>query len=80
MMLSDRAKGKQRAIDPHLASGEVAPVVESSVDSTRDLVIRFTEGIPDLVVAVDQQDSVWDVKRKVRPQISYFGLSADLAT
>lgn len=63
-MLSDKAKGKQRAVELLPSPPEV--VVESPLDLTRDLVIRFTEGIPDLVVAVDQQDAVRDVKRKVR--------------
>lgn len=65
-MLSDKAKGKQRAVELPSSAPEVALTVGSPLDPTRDLVIRFTEGIPDLVVAVDQQDAVRDVKRKVR--------------
>ena len=54
-MLSERAKGKQRAVDP--------PVGEA--ESSRDLVVRFTEGAPDLTVTINKADSVKDVKKRV---------------
>jgi hypothetical protein len=54
-MLSERAKGKQRAVDP--------PVGE--VEFSRDLVVRFTEGMPDLTITVHRADSVKDVKKHV---------------
>ena len=39
-MLSEKAKGKQRAVDP----------VNDS--PSRELMVRFTEGIPDLTISV----------------------------
>ncbi|THH10064.1 hypothetical protein EW146_g8488 [Bondarzewia mesenterica] len=53
--LSEKAKGKQRAVDP----------VEPETPS-RELMVRFTEGIPDLVLPFDKKDSVRDVKAKIR--------------
>jgi hypothetical protein len=57
-MLSEKAKGKQRAIDPELDG-------EPSRTDSRNLTIRFTEGIPDLVLFVTSTDAVRDVKAKV---------------
>ncbi|KAJ7125016.1 DUF2407 C-terminal domain-containing protein [Mycena epipterygia] len=61
-MLSEKAKGKQRAIDsPVLGqSSEPAPLL------SRDLVIRFTEGTPDLTVVVGEHDTLRDVKNMIR--------------
>ncbi|KAH7885475.1 DUF2407 ubiquitin-like domain-containing protein [Phlebopus sp. FC_14] len=62
-MLSDKAKGKQRAIDPEPTN---------SPSNSRELTIRFTEGIPDLVLHVTQTDIVRDVKANIisgRPQL-----------
>ena len=53
--LSEKAKGKQRAVEPPPA----APL-------SKDLTIRFTEGIPDLTVQVAEKDTVKDVKNNVR--------------
>ena len=67
-MLSEKAKGKQRAIErPSTVTSSQAPIipVESIKVPTRDLVVRFTDGLPDLVVPVNQQDAVRDVKQKV---------------
>ncbi|KAG6866202.1 hypothetical protein C0991_007227 [Blastosporella zonata] len=64
-MLSEKAKGKQRAVEP-LHSGEPSIQLDPPAAQARDLVIRFTEGYPDLVVAVGQHDAVRDVKRKIR--------------
>ncbi|KIJ64588.1 hypothetical protein HYDPIDRAFT_111955 [Hydnomerulius pinastri MD-312] len=64
-MLSEKAKGKQRAIDPETKGSSVQ-------QQSRDLTIRFTEGISDLVLHVTQKDSVRDVKAKIataRPQL-----------
>lgn len=58
-MLSEKAKGKQRAVDPELDD-------EPSQTDSRNLTIRFTEGIPDLVLFVTSTDTVRDVKTKVR--------------
>jgi len=67
-MLSERAKGKQRAIEPPIEdqpiSGQgLAPEPEQT---SRNLVVRFTEGAPDLTISVEKRDSVRDVKRHVR--------------
>ncbi|PCH39812.1 hypothetical protein WOLCODRAFT_116208 [Wolfiporia cocos MD-104 SS10] len=59
-MLSEKAKGKQRAVGPDL-DAQPAPQY-----LTRDLIVRFTEGIPDLTLQVAEQDVVKDVKRKIR--------------
>jgi hypothetical protein len=60
-MLSEKAKGKQRAIDlpDEGQSSEPAPL------PSRDLVIRFTEGTPDLSVVVTEHDTLKDVKNMV---------------
>ncbi|KAI0736227.1 DUF2407 C-terminal domain-containing protein [Fomitopsis betulina] len=60
-MLSEKAKGKQRAFDP-----ESRPSHESPAPAAKDLVIRFTEGLPDLTLQVAEGDAVRDVKRKIR--------------
>ncbi|EJF63268.1 hypothetical protein DICSQDRAFT_55569 [Dichomitus squalens LYAD-421 SS1] len=57
--LSDKAKGKQRATDPGQPS-------ELETSPSKDLTIRFTEGIPDLTVQVVQKDTVKDVKANIR--------------
>ncbi|KAG6884996.1 hypothetical protein C0993_006647 [Termitomyces sp. T159_Od127] len=62
-MLSEKAKGKQKAVDPL----PEAPALQSvSSGQARDLVIRFTEGYQDLVIVVEERDSVRDVKLKIR--------------
>ncbi|KAI0059584.1 hypothetical protein BV25DRAFT_1860190 [Artomyces pyxidatus] len=60
--MSDKAKGKRRAVD-------IAPEPQPS---SRQLMVRFTEGIPDLILPVGDRESVRDVKaniRKARPQL-----------
>lgn len=54
--LSEKAKGKQRAIEP--GEEDEAPVLQ--------VVIRFTEGIEDLRLALAPADSVRALKQKVR--------------
>ncbi|KII90664.1 hypothetical protein PLICRDRAFT_697169 [Plicaturopsis crispa FD-325 SS-3] len=64
-MLSEKAKGKQRAVDP-------PPEPAVPVERVRGLVIRFTEGIPDLVLQVREKEAIRDVKkniREARPQL-----------
>ncbi|VDC01287.1 unnamed protein product [Peniophora sp. CBMAI 1063] len=59
--LSDKAKGKQRAVE----SVPAPP-------ATRQLVIRFTDGIPDLELTLGKDDSVRGLKasiREKRPQL-----------
>ncbi|KAF9070784.1 DUF2407 ubiquitin-like domain-containing protein [Rhodocollybia butyracea] len=64
-MLSEKAKGKQKAVDPPLDgySDATATVIPSS---TRSFTIRFTEDAPDLEITVNQEDAIRDVKRYVR--------------
>lgn len=69
--LSDKAKGKQKAVEPPTSVTDFqARVQASSIPlsiqaPTRDLVVRFTEGFPDLIISVNQQDAVRDIKKKV---------------
>lgn len=63
-VLSEKAKGKQRAVDPPTDTSEGQPSSSLSQPS-RDLVVRFTEGSPDLTVSVDKDDTVWHLKRRV---------------
>ena len=55
--LSEKAKGKQRATEPEQPESEAPP--------SKDLTIRFTEGIPDLTVPVVEKDTVKEVKDNV---------------
>ena len=55
MALSEKAKGKQRAVDPE----------QPSTPPSKDLTIRFTEGIPDLTIRVSETDTVKEVKTNV---------------
>lgn len=60
--LSEKAKGKQRAVK------ELPPNQTQAVPTgilTKTLVIRFSEGIPDLTLQVSEKDAVRDVKRQV---------------
>ena len=59
--LSEKAKGKQRAVDPP----DVEQGTSSAQPASRDLTIRFTEGGSDLIVHVGEKDTVKDVKQKV---------------
>lgn len=67
--LSDKAKGKQRAVETleNNRSTSALPKAPPAEDDhlSRDLVVRFTEGFPDLTVTVEKEDFVRDVKRKV---------------
>ncbi|KAI0715647.1 DUF2407 ubiquitin-like domain-containing protein [Cerioporus squamosus] len=56
--LSEKAKGKQRALEPE-ADAATSP-------TPKDLTIRFTEGIPDLTLQVAEKDTVKDVKENIR--------------
>ena len=59
--LSEKAKGKQRAIDITPIEGNGQPPVPTQ----RPLTIRFTDGLPDLVLTLDAKDAVRDIKQKV---------------
>jgi len=58
--ISEKAKGKQRAMEPSL---------DTPPEETRDIVIRFTEGIPDLPLQVGQSESVRDLKKRIREEL-----------
>ena len=71
--LSEKAKGKQRADPvPEDAFNHDGPV------PPRQLMVRFTEGIQDLVLHLAEHDSVRDVKAKVCPCLSLSPCSAPL--
>ena len=55
--LSEKAKGKQRAVE----ALDNAPATPPS----KNLTIRFTEGVPDLTLQVAEKDTVKEVKAKV---------------
>ena len=57
--LSEKAKGKRRAIEP--------PDEETANQTTtqRPVTVRFTEGIPDLAFVLERKDAVRELKRKV---------------
>ncbi|KAI0260683.1 DUF2407 C-terminal domain-containing protein [Gloeopeniophorella convolvens] len=59
--LSEKAKGKQRA-DPVTED----PPERSGPRPPRELMVRFTEGVEDLVLQVGEHDAVRDVKAKIR--------------
>jgi len=59
--LSEKAKGKQRAVD----TPDVGQSSSSTQPASRDLTIRFTEGGSDLIVHVGERDTVGNVKQKV---------------
>lgn len=63
MPLSDKAKGKQRAQEP------TNP--EPSLSTSKELVFRFTEGIPDLRLNINATDSVKGVKQKVGGELCW---------
>ncbi|KAI0304250.1 DUF2407 C-terminal domain-containing protein [Multifurca ochricompacta] len=70
MPLSEKAKGKQRAnLIPEDTAAE-----HGSLTPKRELMVRFTEGVQDLVLRVAGQDTVRDVKvkiREARPQLQF---------
>ncbi|KAH9002782.1 hypothetical protein EDB86DRAFT_3063289 [Lactarius hatsudake] len=59
-MLSEKAKGKQRA-DPIAED-----VPEHGGSTPHELMVRFTEGVQDLLLRLTEHDSVHDVKLKIR--------------
>ena len=65
--LSEKAKGKQRAIDPEPndASNSSSTASASTQDMHRDVLIRFSEGAHDLLIPVTRTDTVRDIKRQV---------------
>ena len=61
-MLSEKAKGKQKALEPEETDAGPPP---------KSLVIRFTEGVPDLTVVIEQKDTIRDIKKNVRVPVQY---------
>lgn len=64
VMLSERAKGKQRAVEPEDTVEDSSP--------TKSLIIRFTEGVPDLTVTIHEQDTVQSVRQNVSKVLEQF--------
>jgi hypothetical protein len=66
-VLSEKAKGKQRAVDPptDIFEGQTSSSVSQPSESLRDLVVRFTEGSQDLTISVEKDDTVRHVKKRV---------------
>lgn len=62
-MLSEKAKGKQRAREPQDSTASSL----TGTAGTKPLVIRFTEGIPDLTLEVHPSETVKDAKENVCP-------------
>ncbi|KZT62156.1 hypothetical protein CALCODRAFT_426737 [Calocera cornea HHB12733] len=55
--MSEKARGKQRA----------APVDEpEEAPRNRPITVRFTEGVPDLTLRIQERDAIRDVKRQIR--------------
>ncbi|KIK68986.1 hypothetical protein GYMLUDRAFT_153057 [Collybiopsis luxurians FD-317 M1] len=71
-MLSEKAKGKQKAIDPSPGESSGGTLPGPSTRSNRTFTVRFTEDVPDLEISANEQDTVRDVKKLIRlerPQI-----------
>ncbi|KAF5388837.1 hypothetical protein D9757_005600 [Collybiopsis confluens] len=64
--LSEKAKGKQKAIDPLLSETSDNYLPGPSTQTSRTFTVRFTEDAPDLEVSVNEQDTIRDVKRTIR--------------
>jgi hypothetical protein len=64
-MLSEKAKGKQRAVDV-VTSGDG----EESASEVRNLVVRFSEGISDLIIPLRKGQKIGDIKKLVRSSSS----------
>lgn len=60
-MLSDKARGKQRATDD---DNDKNSTNEDS-EQPRSITVRFTEREPDLLLAVSARDSIRDLKSLV---------------
>ncbi|KAK7045683.1 hypothetical protein VNI00_007516 [Paramarasmius palmivorus] len=68
MALSEKAKGKQRAIDPESIAGPSSSSSHSQpiANIPQSLVIRFTEDVPDLEISVTEKDTIRDLKNTIR--------------
>lgn len=65
--LSEKAKGKQRAleVDDEDAFGASSSSHRPHSPATRSVTIRFTEGVKDLTLDISERESVRDIKSKV---------------
>ena len=68
--LSEKAKGKRRAIEPDedrdVSKGdELLLPSPSPTVRTRKFTVRFSEGVPDLEMAIGPNDTVREVQRRV---------------
>lgn len=63
--LSEKAKGKQRAVDISLE-----PVLSTlpELPAHRDVLIRFSEGAHDLLIPVTHDNTIKDIKAQIREQ------------
>ncbi|KZV95480.1 hypothetical protein EXIGLDRAFT_644247 [Exidia glandulosa HHB12029] len=71
--LSEKAKGKQRALNPEsepTAGPSAPPTVPPSPEPSahRDVLVRFSEGAHDLLIPVTRTDTIKDIKRQIRVQ------------
>jgi hypothetical protein len=79
LSLSEKVKGKQRAMEPldttlgAGSSSQSPPTPDDTEHLSQNLVVRFTDGLPDLTVTIEKEDTAQDVKRKVR--VFLFSLS-----
>lgn len=64
-MLSEKAKGKRRAVDTSETGEPSGEASNGHEIITRQLIIRFTEGLPDLQLEIGKQSTVRDVKTAV---------------
>lgn len=82
-LLSDKAKGKRRALEHDNDAAASLPSNGSSSSPapavSRSFTIRFSEGVSDLNMTVGPQDTVREVQRRVRSNddlhISSFNIS-----
>ncbi|KAI0688709.1 DUF2407 ubiquitin-like domain-containing protein [Cytidiella melzeri] len=63
-----KAKGKMRVSEPVHVSDDAGPSLSQYEEppATKPLVVRFSEGIPDLSLQIAERDAVRDVKRQIR--------------
>ena len=64
-MVSAKARGKQRAISGSDSDSHRDPAQET--DENRRVVVRFTDGIPDLEISIHKSESTKELKRQVGP-------------
>lgn len=60
--LSEKAKGKQRAVD---VDAEPTAGPSTTPSAHRDVLVRFSEGAHDLLIPVTRADTIRDLKLQV---------------